>query len=77
MTIKAKVTALTIEGEDMLATIETTNTDYPGVTKTFTLKQGATQSLSGYKLIIDRAIKMLWVGHAQPSWIVDVDSISD
>ena len=77
MTIKAKVTALTVEGEDMLATVETTNTDYPDVTKTFTLKQGSTQSLSGYKLVIDRAIKMLWVGHAQPSWTVDVDSLPD
>ena len=75
MSIHAKVTNVIADGEHLLATVETTNTDFPSVTKTFTLSEPSTQSLSGYKLVIDRAVKLIWIGHSQPSWIVDVDSI--
>lgn len=70
MAIHVTVTNVSITESDMIVSVETTNTDYPGITLTYTVKEGASQTLEGVVYTVDRAAKMMWAGYGNPSWEV-------
>ena len=63
-----EVTDVQVVDGDMTVSASTTNTDYPGITLTFTTKYRAGSLLVYIKQDLERAANMIWTGYSNPSW---------
>ena len=70
MAIYVTVTDVSITAGDMLVSLSTTNTLHAGVTRLFSTKHGASQTLEGVVSEINSATLMMWAGYGNPSWTV-------
>jgi hypothetical protein len=68
--INVTVTSVSITKGEMVVEVSTTNTNNPGITQTFSIVEGASQTLEGVMKTIEGAAKMMWAGYGNPSWDV-------
>lgn len=70
MAIHAKVLSSRIYLGQLFAEIETTNTDYPGITKKVETRLRYDASIADMQSDINRMLKVFWLAYGNPEWDV-------
>ena len=70
MTIHVKVLSARFYLGQLLAKIETTNTDYPGATEELDVRLAYAASVSDMQADINRMAKVFWLAYNHPEWDV-------